>query len=216
MPLPITHSAAGLATYFIFREKPSKRSHNRDLFLLGLLCLVCANLPDVDFVPGILIGEPAKFHPSLSHSILISIVMALIIFFLVNKKFEGISKKSIFGCCVISLLSHPILDYFTPISKKFSGYLLLWPFTVKPYISSFPLFRNVHRIDDSVYLFFTSLINVNNFWAIIVELLFSAILLSSVMIIARKSLQSETIWSFVVLLLSSVIYYFVQIKPALL
>jgi hypothetical protein len=58
MPLPIAHSAAGLAGYLAF-EKRDLKSHPKQELLLGL-CLFLANLPDLDFIPGLLIGEPGK------------------------------------------------------------------------------------------------------------------------------------------------------------
>jgi hypothetical protein len=51
MPLPIAHSAAGLAGYLVFRKKNPDSSLKHELFLVGL-CLFLANLPDLDFIPG--------------------------------------------------------------------------------------------------------------------------------------------------------------------
>lgn len=215
MPLPLAHSAAGLSAYLAFRPKFMHKTQKEGLYLLGI-CLACANMPDIDFVPGILIGEPSKFHPSPSHSIVVCLITALVVYFFAGKKLQEIPGKFLLGSIFVSLLSHPVLDYFTPVTKKFSGYLFLWPFEFKPYISSFPLFRIVNRLDESVYTFFSSLINVNNMWAIVVELLFSGILLSSITIIKRKTLFRRHIWSFILLFLFSLSYYFVQIRSTIM
>jgi len=103
MPLPIAHSAAGLAGYFAFKKRSSDSPPIQELFLLGL-CLFLANLPDLDFIPGFLCGEIGRFHHGPSHSLVVGLVGALIFYQFACYWLTGISKKRIFGCCLVSLL----------------------------------------------------------------------------------------------------------------
>jgi inner membrane protein len=176
MPLPIAHSAVGLAAYFVFKKQASENSLRREGFLLGL-CLFLANLPDVDFIPGFLCGDPGRFHHGPSHSLVVGLLGALIFYQSMRYWLTGISKKRIFGCCLVSLLSHPVLDYFSADTSKPFGVPLFWPFSSEYYISPFPLFRDVQRNQDTIGTFFSTIINTNNAWGILVESLFAGTIL---------------------------------------
>jgi inner membrane protein len=176
MPLPIAHSAAGLAGYVAFKKRNPDSPRKQELFLLGL-CLFLANLPDLDFIPGFLCGEPGRFHHGPSHSLVVGLVVALIFYRFVGYRLKGISKKRIFGCCLVSLLSHPVLDYFSADTSKPFGVPLFWPFDTEYYMSPFPLFRDVQRNQDTIGTFFSTIINTNNAWGILVESLFAGTIL---------------------------------------
>ena len=90
MPLPIAHSAAGLAGYLAFRKRTPTISAKQELFLLGS-CLFLANLPDLDFIPGFLCGDPGRFHHGLSHSLAVGLIGALIFYRFVWHRLKGIS-----------------------------------------------------------------------------------------------------------------------------
>lgn len=209
MPLPIAHSTAGVSVYLLFRKESHGKSHKEELLLL-VLCLTCSNLPDLDIVPGILIGQPAIFHPSFSHSILACFGMAIVTYLLVNNKLEDISRKIVFICCITSIFSHLVLDYFSSIPPGHRGLLLLWPFDLRNYISNFPLFHNVHQVDGSTYVFLLSLFNIKNFLAIIIEFLFSGILISMVMVLKRRSSPFSNIFWITIFLICSTLFYLLQ------
>ena len=63
MPSPIGHSLVGLIVFHYFKQKNLKWS-----FLSIVLVILVSNLPDFDFIPGILLGEPNRFHHGISHS----------------------------------------------------------------------------------------------------------------------------------------------------
>ncbi len=107
MPLPIAHSAAGLAGYLAFRKRTPTIPAKQELFLLGS-CLFLANLPDLDFVPGFLCCEPGRFHHGPSHSLVVGLIGALIFYRIAGHRLKGISKKRFFGCCLVSLLLKPL------------------------------------------------------------------------------------------------------------
>ena len=157
MPLPIAHSAAGLAGYIALKKTNSDNPPKQELFLLGL-CLFLANLPDFDFIPGFLCGEPGRFHHGPSHSLVVALLGALIFYRFAGHRLKGISKRRVLGCCLFSLLSHPILDYFSADTSKPFGVPLFWPFDTGYYMSPVSLFRDVQRNQDALGTFFTSII----------------------------------------------------------
>ena len=214
MPLPIAHSAAGLAGYVAFKKRDPDSPAKQELFLLGL-CLFLANLPDLDFIPGFLCGEPGRFHHGPSHSVVVGLVGVLIFYRFACYWLTGISKKRIFGCCLVSLLSHPILDYFSADTSKPFGVPLFWPFDTEYYMSSFPLFRDVQRNQDTLGTFFSTIINTNNAWGIAVESLFSGTILFALFAFKRRSKRVLSLSFFLLSILCGLFYYSLQIKPNL-
>jgi len=214
MPLPIAHSAAGLAGYFAFKKRSSDSPPIQELFLLGL-CLFLANLPDLDFIPGFLCGEIGRFHHGPSHSLVVGLVGALIFYQFACYWLTGISKKRIFGCCLVSLLSHPILDYFSADTSDPFGVPLFWPFNAEYYMSPVSLFRDVQRNQDTLGTFFSTIINTNNAWGIVVESLFSGTILFAILAIKNRSKLVLSLSFFLLSILCGLSYFTLQIKPNL-
>ncbi|MBW1744928.1 MAG: metal-dependent hydrolase [Deltaproteobacteria bacterium] len=215
MPLPIAHSVAGLAGYFAFKKANPDSPPKQELFLLGL-CMLLANLPDLDFIPGFLCGEPGRFHHGPSHSLVVGLVGALIFYRFVRSRLKGISKKRIFGCCLVSLLSHPILDYLSADTSKPFGVPLFWPFDIGYYMSPVSLFRDVQRNQDTIGTFFASIINNNNAWGIAVESLFSGTILFALFAFKRRYKRVLSLFFFLLSMLCGLFYYSLQIKPNLI
>ncbi len=215
MPLPIAHSAAGLAGYLAFRERTPDSPPKQEIFLLGS-CLFLANLPDLDFIPGFLCGDPGRFHHGPSHSLVFGLIGALIFYRFVGHRLKGISKKRVFGCCLVSLLSHPVLDYFSADMSKPFGVPLFWPFDTEYYISPFPLFRIVQRNQETIDTFFATIINTNNAWGIAVETLFAGTILFAIFAFKNRSKPVLSLSCFLLSVLCGLFYYSLQIKPNLI
>ena len=215
MPLPIAHSAAGVAGYLAFRKETPDSSPRQELFLFGL-SLFLANLPDLDFIPGFLCGEPGRFHHGPSHSLVGGLLGALIFCRFVGHRLKGISKKRIFGCCLVSLLSHPILDYFSADTFKPFGVPLFWPFDTGYYMSPVSLFRDVQRNQDALGTFFASIINTNNAWGIVMESLFAGTILFALFALKNRSKPVLSLSFFLMSVLCGLSYFTLQIKPNLI
>ncbi|HEX9108957.1 MAG TPA: metal-dependent hydrolase [Longimicrobiales bacterium] len=71
MPTSIAHAFGGLAA----AEGSVVRGWSRARLLL--FCTVVANLPDLDFIPGILAGDAGRFHRHATHSLLATLLFAL-------------------------------------------------------------------------------------------------------------------------------------------
>ena len=209
MPLPIAHSAAGVAGYISFKKRNLDSPTKQEWLLLGL-CLFLANLPDLDFIPGFLCGEPGKFHHGPSHSLVVGLVGALIFYRFAGYWLKGISKWRISGYCLFSLLSHPILDYFSADTSKPFGVPLFWPFDTGYYMSPISLFRDVQRNQDTIGTFFPSLMNANNAWGIVVESLFAGTILFAIFAFKSRAKPTLCLCSFLISILCGLFYYTLQ------
>jgi membrane-bound metal-dependent hydrolase YbcI (DUF457 family) len=98
MPTPVGHPLAGL-NLWVYRSRKDRRD--------CLLFIFLSCLPDIDLIPGILIGNPLKYHHLLTHSLLFTFIVALIWSFLFHKKWGYIQSFLIaFGL----ICSHIFLD----------------------------------------------------------------------------------------------------------
>lgn len=161
MPLPVAHSLAG---YIFYEIKPFlffKNGWKNFLFIM-----ILANLPDIDFLPGLIIGNPNQFHHGISHSLGMAVFSGLILGWFFSRKNGNFWKYFIFTTLIY--YSHVFLDFLTEDYRKPFGVLLFWPFNSIYYTSSIPLFLKTIRSNTSS-TFFQSLFHPENFHAIIRE-----------------------------------------------
>ena len=114
MPLPLGHTAAGLAIHDFYTKGRSSLSIWKTLALV----IVLTNLPDLDVVVGLIVhGNGNFFHRGPTHSFLFALVMALVIS---NgwRCWSRIPKVS-YLLCFSLILSHVLADAVlttTPVS----------------------------------------------------------------------------------------------------
>ena len=161
MPSPLAHGLTGYIFYdrnpFLFFE----RGWTNFLFYI-FLC----NLPDIDFLPGFLMGEPNRFHHGLTHTLGAALFVALlfgVIFHLWKEKFRAVTTVTFFA-----YYSHVLMDYFTEDLRAPFGVMLFWPFNSLYYISDVKIFKNVFRSDVSS-TFFSSLFSKANIETFVLE-----------------------------------------------
>lgn len=130
MPSPIGHSLAGGIIYVISVKQVAKTWKS----LLGgiLFCLIYSNLPDIDFLPGIIVGSLNKYHHVITHSLFFSVVLALLTGFIAGRKAGWLS--------FILLGIHIIMDYFTADTSFPYGMTIFWPFSNTYFISPISIF----------------------------------------------------------------------------
>jgi membrane-bound metal-dependent hydrolase YbcI (DUF457 family) len=140
LPSPLAHSAAGYLIYYFARDrKPNKYPTRRTSLKLLLITIGLSLLPDIDFVPGLLIGDVGRFHNQWSHSFVSGLVVAL----LIAGVFYWRQRAEFWFWFLISLVSynlHVIMDYFTLGGR---GVMLWWPFSTTRYESPLFLFWGV-------------------------------------------------------------------------
>ncbi|MCO5183461.1 MAG: metal-dependent hydrolase [Anaerolineae bacterium] len=142
MPSPIAHLAVGYVAYRIVRpKKPVEQSelsyHKATIPLLAAtLCL--SMLPDLDILPGILVGNFGRFHNTITNSVVVGLGISAFI--------GGIGRttgwyrwRPAFLLALISYLLHIFMDF----STGGRGVMLLWPFSAERFTSPIQLFYGV-------------------------------------------------------------------------
>lgn len=207
MPLPLAHTAAGLVTYVIFGHgetvPPSKVSQTT----LILLAVTAANAADLDFVPGILIGEPNRFHHGPSHSLLAAICIAALLFLASRPYVREVTPYRLFGLLTVAALSHPLLDFFSVDTAAPFGVPLFWPLYDGHQISGLLLFGDVHRGGGSLSAFLASLFNEHNLRTASGELLFAVALITAATTV-RQRRHPARFWPLLGIMLSATILFY--------
>ncbi|MBD3289337.1 hypothetical protein GF337_11090 [candidate division KSB1 bacterium] len=162
MPTPVGHSLAG---YFVFSaiKKPERNFKWTEL----VAAVIIANLPDADFIPGMLAGNPNKFHHGITHSIGFAVIVGLlagIVYFSIRKKHFFFYSAFFFLC----YSSHLLLDYLGADTRAPFGEQLFWPISQIYVMSPVSVFSDVHKASDSS-IFLQSLFNWHNFRTILIE-----------------------------------------------
>lgn len=192
MPSPIAHSIAGYALSRLpfmtqksstasvlgqdSRSKGSKTVSKLKAIapLLTFYGIFVSNLPDLDFLPQIVIG--LNVHRGPSHSLIAAFLVSAIFTAVLSQFRLQISHKVIFGLTLLFYGSHLLLDLFT---SGGSGLPLLWPLSVHEFRAPFPLFPPVHHsrgLWDKSHLVF-----------IVIELLYAGALLTGLRRLKQKS-----------------------------
>ncbi len=164
MPLPVGHTLAAYAIYEGNRERI--RFFNKPWQTLAFFA-VLANLPDIDFLPGFLLGNPNQFHHGFVHSLGAAVVVGLIGALYFRRRHGGFWPY--FGLIAATYYSHLILDFFNQDMRAPYGVMLFWPLDSTHYMSPVALFASVHKSSDSS-TFFQSLFTMHNFWVALREL----------------------------------------------
>ena len=159
MPSPIGHSLAGYAIY----SSVEARQNWRTIILFVLVAI----LPDIDFLPGFIVGSPNKYHHQFTHSLGFAVIVGLL-----SSGFLSIKGNKQFwrNFWIFSglIFSHVVLDFFTLDTSVPYGEQLLWPFTTEYYLAPVWLFRDVDRVSSSDF-FIKSLFIQHNLWTVVVE-----------------------------------------------
>lgn len=202
MPSPIAHSAAGLAIYIASRDNFETRPFGLRDMLLGAYCAFLANLPDLDFVPGIFIGRANAYHHGVTHSILFGLLAGPVCYAFAYRLFREAPVRRGLLCCTAAVLSHILLDYISQDSVNPGGLPLFWPFSATFHVMPIPLFGDITRSGRGGFLkFMHSLFNANNLRSAVVELCFSLAVLSAAFgwkLRSKRTLRAATVAVFLV------------------
>jgi membrane-bound metal-dependent hydrolase YbcI (DUF457 family) len=181
LPLPVGHSLSGYLIYLGAERKASLRG-----WKIILLYLVCANLPDLDLLPGYLLGRPNLYHHGISHSIGLALLTGSIAAGVAF--WRGRQDVMRIGLIAFGLyFGHVLLDTLIVDTTPPYGVQLLWPLSRKYYISPILIFPTVYKADTSG-AFLRSLIHPGNLRLIAIELLyFTPPIVVAQFVLRRKS-----------------------------
>jgi len=164
VPSPVGHSIAGLIAYQVAPEIDGLARRQ-----VIALYLFAANAPDLDFLPGLLVGDPNRFHHGVSHSGGLALLFAIAVSLILRRRQREWRWKPflvLFGL----YLSHLILDYLAEDHSVPYGVPLFWPVSRAYYMSPVPLFSDIDRTNATA-AFFPSLFSAHNLRSVSLECL---------------------------------------------
>ncbi|HNR93358.1 MAG TPA: metal-dependent hydrolase [Kiritimatiellia bacterium] len=166
MSSPVGHSVIGAAFGVLYFLKPAGRrglwvqAAEKWPWILG--AALFANLPDIDYIPGVMAGELNLYHHGVTHTLGWAALVSLLVWIPLRPKgARGRELSLIF----LLLFSHLALDWVTADGKEPYGIMILWPFSNNYFISEVPLLPHLRKAD------FTELLDPYNFRIMAVEIL---------------------------------------------
>jgi inner membrane protein len=124
-----------------------------------------ANAPDLDFVPGLFVGDLGRFHQGPSHSITFAILFALV----ACPFFSRPLRAFVIGFSLY--LSHVLLDYLVQDPSPPLGVPFFWPLSDKYYMAPFAFFSSFDRPDTLAAAAIPAFFTFHNFLTISIEVL---------------------------------------------
>ncbi len=121
MSSPIAHSLAGLGIGFLSWRKVFKAPLT---WKSVLFCVIMANLPDFDVIPGFFAGDINRYHHYYTHTFLFAFAASLAA--------SALARRNRLKWAYVSfllVLSHFVIDYITIDRSPPIGLPLLWPFS---------------------------------------------------------------------------------------
>lgn len=168
MPSPLLHAASGAAILVLERRTWETRR-----WRTATLVLAAALLPDFDFVIGLLLRDPNRFHAEFTHTLGFSLLVAAVFGFA-----AGRHRLRAAVLCLAAAFSHDLLDALTSDTREPLGVSLFWPLRDARF--SFPLLPGVrHGFDHAtVTEFLRAVFSLANLRTLGIEFLAGALLIA--------------------------------------
>ena len=166
MPSPVGHTITGLCGFVLARR------NRRPKIDLQLLCasVAIANFPDIDILPGMLVGDPRAFHRQGSHSLIVGAIFGLLIGLigLFGRGTQNKVKWSVWSAALYN--SHILLDLLVVDSRPPYGVQALWPLSQTYFISPITIFQGFNYFDPSLGMV-QSILGIQNLVTISIEII---------------------------------------------
>jgi inner membrane protein len=137
---------------------------DRHQWLMLAACVFAANAPDLDFLPGLFVGDLSRFHHGPSHSIAFAFVFGL--FAAIVLPF---GKRRAFAIGFLNYLSHVCMDFLIDDPSWPQGVPLFWPFSDEHYMAPMTVFRKFDYSPESSGLIAT-LFSIDNLATVAAEI----------------------------------------------
>jgi len=186
MSSPIGHSLAGYLIYCT-REKSVSAKHDGLLFSTAILA---ANMPDFDFLPGFVLGQPNLYHHGISHSIGFALIASLLMTWVVGR-IRTYSFGKNFLLFFLAYCSHLFLDYFSIDTRPPMGIPVFWPLSSRYFIFFDPFLppishsRLLHATTTQIV---RDALSLHNLYAIFLE----CFIMLPVFLLVFRILKKET------------------------
>lgn len=166
MPTPLGHSLAGyVVNAYTFKTLRIPEFKTLIIFIFA------ANAPDLDFIPGLLIGKPNLFHHGVTHSVGAALIFSgLLSLSFCNKTDRKFGKYFLIFFTLYS--SHLLLDYLAFDGRPPFGIPIFWPLNDNYFIFPHPIFPGVmhSRLTHATFgQFITDAFSIHNLYVAFIE-----------------------------------------------
>jgi len=144
MPSPVGHILGGLISATLASGVAQPATKSGLDWRYGLFLVFAANAPDLDFVPGMLIGSIGEYHHLASHSLMAAVIFSALVF-VVMQRWRSHEARKWAMLAAVAYLSHILLDLFTADYRAPYGMQLFWPFSQDFFIAPFSIFSDIHH-----------------------------------------------------------------------
>jgi inner membrane protein len=140
MPSPLAHALAGAAAYAVLAPGARPRSEWRP-WAAAAFAAVAA---DLDFLPGLLVGDPSRYHHGVTHSLAATLVFTLLLTPLASSLGLGSPRRAalLLGT---AYGSHLLLDYLTVDTTRPYGIPVFWPLSTQHFIAPVLVFTDLYH-----------------------------------------------------------------------
>ena len=143
MALALAHTIAGYLAYEVVRPQGA----HRPALLLAAVAL--ANGPDLDFLPGLVMGHAGAYHRGMTHTLAAVLAVGAAVALVVGsagRRRALVVRAAAWAAAVYA--SHLLLDYLTVDAVPPYGGRFLWPLSGAYYLAPTPVLDGV-IIDSS-------------------------------------------------------------------
>jgi inner membrane protein len=135
---------------------------------LLLASVAIANLPDIDILPGLLLGDPRAFHRQGSHSLIAALAVGGLVALLVRHWQLNRIRWGIWAAVLYT--SHIILDMLVADPSPPRGIQLLWPFSETYFSFPISLFGRFDYFDPNLGMV-RSILSLQNVFTVLREII---------------------------------------------
>ncbi len=138
MPSPVAHILAGGVLYLAGTSGKQASRLILGATILGSIA------PDLDFLPGFLIGNPSAFHHGISHSSGFAFLFGILVFLVLRYfQYSDIAARAAL-MATLAYGFHAILDAVS-VGEGAKSVPLLWPFSPHDFGINIDLFGHFHH-----------------------------------------------------------------------
>lgn len=136
MPSPIAHLGTGYAIYCYYKRRlPENQVRLWKLPFQMIMVMGLSMLPDLDIMAAIIFRDMQNYHNNFSHSLLLSIPVALLIAAILRQIYHS-DFWLWFLICLISYDLHIVMDALT--AER--GVMMFWPLSQNRFVSPIRIF----------------------------------------------------------------------------
>jgi hypothetical protein len=139
MPSPLAHALVGTVAYAALAGDTGPRRDWRPWALAAF----AGAAADLDFLPGLLVGDPSRYHHWATHSLAATLLFTLLAAPLASAALGGAGR----GAAILGAAygSHLLLDLLTVDQTVPRGLPLFLPFSGEAFLSPVALFTDIHH-----------------------------------------------------------------------